>query len=273
MHFCLFFCLQEGDGEMGVTSLSGPRASCRPGDLLSCWRWGSERTLSGLNDDSLTRTCIQSFSVARMRLIHTLAAQPSEETGLKGATDRNHRPDPLCLLSHTPHPQLIANFLYHVFPVFRDFSSMWRGSWTVNKLIDGIHFSPYWYFFYLAFCVCTFTVRKLWGSALGTQLNLYNLFWCFTGLILTLPPPPPVNYCFAARAGSCSECLQAGKGCTYCPDEVSAEYRLWENWILSVLGWITRSSTFLRKKCYFFFLSELKYMYMEQSVTHNRFKL
>uniref|UniRef100_A0A8D3CLT2 Integrin beta n=1 Tax=Scophthalmus maximus TaxID=52904 RepID=A0A8D3CLT2_SCOMX len=44
---------------------------------------------------------------------------------------------------------------------------------------------------------------------------------------------PPVNYCFAARAGSCSECLQAGKGCTYCPDEVSAEYRLWENWILS----------------------------------------
>uniref|UniRef100_A0A8D2ZQV2 Integrin beta n=1 Tax=Scophthalmus maximus TaxID=52904 RepID=A0A8D2ZQV2_SCOMX len=28
-----------------------------------------------------------------------------------------------------------------------------------------------------------------------------------------------VNYCFAARAGSCSECLQAGKGCTYCPDE------------------------------------------------------
>uniref|UniRef100_A0A8D3DDK0 Integrin beta n=1 Tax=Scophthalmus maximus TaxID=52904 RepID=A0A8D3DDK0_SCOMX len=30
---------------------------------------------------------------------------------------------------------------------------------------------------------------------------------------------PPVNYCFAARAGSCSECLQAGKGCTYCPDE------------------------------------------------------
>uniref|UniRef100_A0A7N5ZSS9 Integrin beta n=1 Tax=Anabas testudineus TaxID=64144 RepID=A0A7N5ZSS9_ANATE len=28
-----------------------------------------------------------------------------------------------------------------------------------------------------------------------------------------------VNYCFASRAKSCSECLQAGKGCAYCPDE------------------------------------------------------
>ncbi|XP_055085750.1 integrin beta-4 isoform X2 [Periophthalmus magnuspinnatus] len=27
------------------------------------------------------------------------------------------------------------------------------------------------------------------------------------------------NYCFAARAKSCSECLQAGVGCAYCPDE------------------------------------------------------
>ncbi|XP_029312804.1 LOW QUALITY PROTEIN: integrin beta-4 [Cottoperca gobio] len=28
-----------------------------------------------------------------------------------------------------------------------------------------------------------------------------------------------VNYCFASRAKSCSECLQSGKGCAYCPDE------------------------------------------------------
>ncbi|KAM9837621.1 integrin beta-4 [Aulostomus maculatus] len=28
-----------------------------------------------------------------------------------------------------------------------------------------------------------------------------------------------VNYCFASRAKTCSECLQAGKGCAYCPDE------------------------------------------------------
>ncbi|KAI3365414.1 hypothetical protein L3Q82_010504, partial [Scortum barcoo] len=27
------------------------------------------------------------------------------------------------------------------------------------------------------------------------------------------------NYCFASRAKTCSECLQAGKGCAYCPDE------------------------------------------------------
>lgn len=28
-----------------------------------------------------------------------------------------------------------------------------------------------------------------------------------------------VNYCFASRAKTCSECLQSGKGCAYCPDE------------------------------------------------------
>ncbi|XP_045924379.1 integrin beta-4 isoform X1 [Micropterus dolomieu] len=27
------------------------------------------------------------------------------------------------------------------------------------------------------------------------------------------------NYCFASRAKTCSECLQSGKGCAYCPDE------------------------------------------------------
>ncbi|XP_031699889.1 integrin beta-4 isoform X1 [Anarrhichthys ocellatus] len=27
------------------------------------------------------------------------------------------------------------------------------------------------------------------------------------------------NYCFAARAGTCSQCLQVGTGCAYCPDE------------------------------------------------------
>ncbi|KAM9336995.1 integrin beta-4 [Symphorus nematophorus] len=27
------------------------------------------------------------------------------------------------------------------------------------------------------------------------------------------------NYCFASRAGTCSECLQSGVGCAYCPDE------------------------------------------------------
>uniref|UniRef100_A0AAQ6AEF6 Integrin beta n=1 Tax=Amphiprion ocellaris TaxID=80972 RepID=A0AAQ6AEF6_AMPOC len=32
-----------------------------------------------------------------------------------------------------------------------------------------------------------------------------------------------VNYCFASRAKTCSQCLQAGKGCAYCPDEVRAK--------------------------------------------------
>ncbi|XP_069012277.1 integrin beta-4 isoform X1 [Embiotoca jacksoni] len=31
--------------------------------------------------------------------------------------------------------------------------------------------------------------------------------------------PAEGNYCFASRAKTCSECLQAGQGCAYCPDE------------------------------------------------------
>ncbi|KAM6897814.1 integrin beta-4 [Xenentodon cancila] len=39
------------------------------------------------------------------------------------------------------------------------------------------------------------------------------------------------NYCFASRAKSCSECLQVGKGCAYCPDETFSGPRcdLYEN--------------------------------------------
>lgn len=36
-------------------------------------------------------------------------------------------------------------------------------------------------------------------------------------------PYPTENYCFNSRAKSCSECLQAGKGCAYCPEEVRAK--------------------------------------------------
>uniref|UniRef100_A0A8C7L721 Integrin beta n=1 Tax=Oncorhynchus kisutch TaxID=8019 RepID=A0A8C7L721_ONCKI len=31
---------------------------------------------------------------------------------------------------------------------------------------------------------------------------------------------PIVNHCLATRASTCSECIQSGKGCAYCPDEV-----------------------------------------------------
>ncbi|XP_029384113.1 integrin beta-4 isoform X2 [Echeneis naucrates] len=40
----------------------------------------------------------------------------------------------------------------------------------------------------------------------------------FLAVLLTLHHAE-ANYCFAVRAKSCSECLQAGKGCAYCPDE------------------------------------------------------
>uniref|UniRef100_A0A8C7L5R4 Integrin beta n=1 Tax=Oncorhynchus kisutch TaxID=8019 RepID=A0A8C7L5R4_ONCKI len=31
---------------------------------------------------------------------------------------------------------------------------------------------------------------------------------------------PIVNHCLATRASTCSECIQSGKGCAYCPDEI-----------------------------------------------------
>lgn len=46
---------------------------------------------------------------------------------------------------------------------------------------------------------------------------------CLAGLalfaVLLTPCPAEVNYCFNARSGSCSECLQAGVGCAYCSEE------------------------------------------------------
>uniref|UniRef100_A0A674ETE0 Integrin beta n=1 Tax=Salmo trutta TaxID=8032 RepID=A0A674ETE0_SALTR len=35
---------------------------------------------------------------------------------------------------------------------------------------------------------------------------------------------PIVNHCLATRASTCSECIQSGKGCAYCPDEVRRNY-------------------------------------------------
>ncbi|KAK2820914.1 hypothetical protein Q5P01_023873 [Channa striata] len=31
------------------------------------------------------------------------------------------------------------------------------------------------------------------------------------------------NYCIASKAKTCSECLQVGKGCGYCSEEVKAD--------------------------------------------------
>uniref|UniRef100_A0A4W5R2P2 Integrin beta n=1 Tax=Hucho hucho TaxID=62062 RepID=A0A4W5R2P2_9TELE len=37
---------------------------------------------------------------------------------------------------------------------------------------------------------------------------------------------PIVNHCLATRPSTCSECIQSGKGCAYCPDEVRRNYSL-----------------------------------------------
>uniref|UniRef100_A0A3Q2YF17 Integrin beta n=1 Tax=Hippocampus comes TaxID=109280 RepID=A0A3Q2YF17_HIPCM len=42
--------------------------------------------------------------------------------------------------------------------------------------------------------------------------------WSITRL-LNSPLSSTANYCFATRSKTCSDCLQVGKGCAYCPDE------------------------------------------------------
>ncbi|CAL9708839.1 unnamed protein product [Knipowitschia caucasica] len=50
-----------------------------------------------------------------------------------------------------------------------------------------------------------------WALRLSLALGIWSsLFTCSSA---------NVNYCFSARAQSCSECLQAGVGCAYCSDE------------------------------------------------------
>ncbi|XP_047465216.1 integrin beta-4 isoform X2 [Mugil cephalus] len=58
------------------------------------------------------------------------------------------------------------------------------------------------------------------------------------------------NYCFAARSKTCSDCVQAGKGCAYCSDENFSGHRcdLYENIVAhgcSSAGIITYSSAML----------------------------
>ncbi|KAJ0016250.1 hypothetical protein NQD34_014540 [Periophthalmus magnuspinnatus] len=50
-----------------------------------------------------------------------------------------------------------------------------------------------------------------WALRLSLALGIFTSLFTFSSA--------DENYCFAARAKSCSECLQAGVGCAYCPDE------------------------------------------------------
>lgn len=51
-------------------------------------------------------------------------------------------------------------------------------------------------------------------------LAMFHGFDSHFAVCLCPSSPPTVNYCFASRAGTCSECLQAGVGCAYCTEEV-----------------------------------------------------
>ncbi|KAK9970945.1 hypothetical protein ABG768_026847 [Culter alburnus] len=53
------------------------------------------------------------------------------------------------------------------------------------------------------------------GWALRLAVGIYVLM-----LAVTAGNANEVNYCTAARAKTCSECIQIGKGCAYCPDEI-----------------------------------------------------
>ncbi|XP_051759499.1 integrin beta-4 isoform X2 [Ctenopharyngodon idella] len=53
------------------------------------------------------------------------------------------------------------------------------------------------------------------GWALRLAVGIYVLM-----LTVTAGHANEVNHCNAARAKTCSECIQIGKGCAYCPDEI-----------------------------------------------------
>lgn len=95
------------------------------------------------------------------------------------------------------------------------------------------------------------SILNYWGCPrLFGRICPQDVLWClfsvtaaipamllleFICLFLLIPPPAPprrphptcptptVNYCFDSRAKSCSKCLQAGKGCAYCTEEVRAQ--------------------------------------------------
>lgn len=96
--------------------------------------------------------------------------------------------------------------------------------WVFEALYEGVR------------CWLGKCALKMFSDVCSVLLQLFQL--CFPlndwPFLLIPPPAPPrwphptcptpaVNYCFNSRAKSCSECLQAGKGCAYCPEEVRGQ--------------------------------------------------
>ncbi|XP_059379131.1 integrin beta-4-like isoform X2 [Carassius carassius] len=54
----------------------------------------------------------------------------------------------------------------------------------------------------------------------GLALHLADVGICILMLAVTASHANEVNHCTAAGAKTCSECIQIGTGCAYCPDEI-----------------------------------------------------
>ncbi|XP_036383011.1 integrin beta-4 isoform X1 [Megalops cyprinoides] len=52
-----------------------------------------------------------------------------------------------------------------------------------------------------------------WAVHLSLGVVLFTLYW-------TSSHAEQVNHCLAAQVSTCSECIQTGRGCSYCPDEI-----------------------------------------------------
>lgn len=93
--------------------------------------------------------------------------------------------------------------------------------WVFEAWNEGVH------------CWLGKSALKMSSGICSVLLELFSL--CFPGIHLPFSsdspprwphptcPTPTANYCFNSRAKSCSECLQAGKGCAYCREEVRGE--------------------------------------------------
>lgn len=130
---------------------------------------------------------------------------------------------------HFPHsPTLIpqtssANLLFVILLMFFVYYCITVGSSWFERVFNLEQNQEKIRFFQSLFSVTAAIPNMFHGFDSHFVVSLW--LW-LPDVLFSLSPSlcqPTDNYCFASRAMSCSECLQAGKGCAYCPDEVRTE--------------------------------------------------
>lgn len=179
---------------MDASSLPGPLSPGRPAHLLLCWRWESQCEKS----DCFFHLSVNYFSSPKFQPFFVKIVGTEWDEGNVGYKT-------ILILPN------LSNFTELKFII-------------IFKKCKQKHAKQFW--------TCLLVLQEAFYFICQKYGMLYffqnvNLPFFFVFSIFIHFKPSTENYCFASRAKSCSVCLQSGKGCAYCPDEVRRKMAPW----------------------------------------------